>query len=107
MRVLTVALVTGAAEACAFYDQCRCTMANNEINNTITGLAKDYLEAHDHNIRSAWSTWEDGNNTAWIKLNQNGQDVAISNCKIREACTEVGATGEDSWCETKNQGLVG
>ncbi|KAK1965100.1 hypothetical protein LY78DRAFT_658646 [Colletotrichum sublineola] len=57
IRVLNVALVTGAAEACAFYFQCRCTMANNEINNTITGLAKDYMEAHDHGVHNIWTTW--------------------------------------------------
>ncbi|KAK2052176.1 hypothetical protein LY76DRAFT_351775 [Colletotrichum caudatum] len=114
IRSLVVALVAGAgvAEACAPYHQCRCTMADGSINNTITEAAcngtlentrgakgdnfQAYLigntdSANASDTTTEWCNWGFGRKIAFY----------LDNCYFRESCARVGATGSDSWCQEK------
>ncbi|KAK1999313.1 hypothetical protein LX36DRAFT_486721 [Colletotrichum falcatum] len=104
IKVLAAALVAGVAEACASYNQCRCTMADNTINDTLTQQACDYLnvEAGAPAARPKYMTQTqtyggDYNNTVQWCISGAGVD----NCSMREACAHVNATGPDSWCENR------
>ncbi|KAK2013498.1 hypothetical protein LZ32DRAFT_617615 [Colletotrichum eremochloae] len=96
IKALVIALVAGAAEACAKYNRCRCTMADGAINNTITAQAKDYI--HNNISGGDFPTVADNNNTLWIKsyYPSVGYLKGVDNCDARVACIAVGATGEDS-----------
>ncbi|KAK2017096.1 hypothetical protein LZ32DRAFT_600724 [Colletotrichum eremochloae] len=97
IKALTIALVISTTEACSSYRQCRCTMANGAINNTITAMAAQKLidkkEYSDED--TSFPISQDGQ---WI---QTGKDmrkckIYLDNCDVREACTAAGATGADS-----------
>ncbi|KAK1561275.1 uncharacterized protein LY79DRAFT_574326 [Colletotrichum navitas] len=101
-KTLAVVIIATAAEACANYHQCRCTMEDGSINNTATGAALTYLNTKGFNIIYNYPATQDNDGTLWIKRYfnvVNGDWVPLNNCKVREACTKVGATGNDSWCE--------
>ncbi|KAK1964793.1 hypothetical protein LY78DRAFT_581693, partial [Colletotrichum sublineola] len=86
----------------AKYKQCRCTMADGAINNTITAMAAQKLMNETDYSRTAtvFPISQDGQ---WIQtgIDMNDCKVRPDNCRVHDACTAVGATGADSWCEDK------
>ncbi|KAK2030802.1 hypothetical protein LX32DRAFT_727051 [Colletotrichum zoysiae] len=104
INALTAALLASIAKACATYDQCRCTMADNTINNTITEQACDYLnvKAGGNENKTIYGPRGSHDAARWcVRWDNSGY---ISNCDMREACTLMNATGADSWCELWTQG---
>ncbi|KAK2046293.1 hypothetical protein LZ31DRAFT_593301 [Colletotrichum somersetense] len=95
VNALIAAFVAGVTEACATYNQCRCTMSDNTINDTITQQACDYLVSSLNVPPSEFGTQSDSSFTTWCL--RWGKEV--DNCQMREACASVIATGSDSWCE--------
>ncbi|KAK2016482.1 hypothetical protein LZ32DRAFT_668766 [Colletotrichum eremochloae] len=108
IQTLIVALAAGVqvTEACARYLQCRCTMADGSINNTITEAACTYELKNTRGAQGDGSTAfqpsTDSNGTTWCNNGYNGKEAFFpDNCSFRDACTASGATGSDSWCQEK------
>ncbi|KAK2005428.1 hypothetical protein LZ32DRAFT_612075 [Colletotrichum eremochloae] len=107
IKPLIVAFVAGIqVEACAWYADCRCTMADGSIDNNITSKACATYHTNagmDDNETTAFTTEVDGNNTTWCKAGMVDYKYTLylDNCHMREYCTGAGATGNDSWCEKK------
>ncbi|KAK2047279.1 hypothetical protein LZ31DRAFT_551585 [Colletotrichum somersetense] len=106
INALTAALLASVAKACKTYDKCRCTMADNAINNTITEQACDYLnvKAGGNENKTIYGAHGSHDATRWCV---RWDSDYINNCDMREACTLMNATGSDSWCEFGLQGNNG
>ncbi|KAK1984480.1 hypothetical protein LZ30DRAFT_779777 [Colletotrichum cereale] len=103
IQALIVALVAGVevTEACASYRQCRCTMADGAIDNTIREMACNSQRNDTQKADStAYFPARDGNDVMWCWDGYRGGDhIKVDNCGFRETCAKVGATGSDSWCQ--------
>ncbi|KAK2054446.1 hypothetical protein LY76DRAFT_522539 [Colletotrichum caudatum] len=106
--ILALAASVELAEGCAQYERCRCQMADGSPNNNITTLACELRREANHKngadspLSTAFLTNTDSQNTTWCNGGRNGRIAfAPNNCLFREACTQLGATGSDSWCEGK------
>ncbi|KAK2022021.1 hypothetical protein LX32DRAFT_645877 [Colletotrichum zoysiae] len=116
IQSLVVALVAGAgvAEACSSYRQCRCTMADGSINNSITELACSGLNENTRGAKGDnYEAYSIGNTdsvnasdttTEWCNWGFGGKIAFfVDNCSFRDLCTGNGATGSDSWCQDKKE----
>ncbi|KAK1993088.1 hypothetical protein LX36DRAFT_661799 [Colletotrichum falcatum] len=75
-------------------------MANNAISNNTTRLACDYLASKDASPQTMYIPMlDDTSTTMWCRRVSEKAPPQIDNCKMREACAFVNATGPDSWCE--------
>ncbi|KAK2028641.1 hypothetical protein LX32DRAFT_392722 [Colletotrichum zoysiae] len=108
--VLALAASVELAEGCAQYQRCRCQMADGSPNNNVTTLACEARRQADHDgydgadgpHSTAFLTTTDSQNTTWCNGGRNGKRFFNpDNCLFRDACTQLGATGSDSWCEGK------
>ncbi|KAK1973236.1 hypothetical protein LZ30DRAFT_611405 [Colletotrichum cereale] len=108
IQALIVALVASVevTEACGLFRQCRCTMADGSINNTVTEIACQTERDNTQNAHGSDSTAllpsTDANNVTWCNKgrgNAGHTTINVDNCAFRETCTALGATGADSWCE--------
>ncbi|KAK2052621.1 hypothetical protein LY76DRAFT_325557 [Colletotrichum caudatum] len=104
INALTAALLAGVAQACATYDQCRCTMADNTINNNLTEKACEYLNEKAGGNENNTLYGPRGSHDAARWCVRWEESKYINNCDMREACAFVNATGSDSWCELWGQG---
>ncbi|KAK1957288.1 hypothetical protein LY78DRAFT_686334 [Colletotrichum sublineola] len=90
-RILTIALVITATEACAKFSQCRCTMANGAINNTMTILAAANINNQVQNFNNSilYPIDLDSSGTTFIEstTDQNNCPILLANCAVREAYT--------------------
>ncbi|KAK2042048.1 hypothetical protein LZ31DRAFT_556417 [Colletotrichum somersetense] len=109
--VLALAASVELAEGCAKYQRCRCQMADGSPDNNVTTLACEARRKanHDHGAddpdSTAFRTNIDRQNTTWCNDGLIHEiHFCPNNCLFREACTQLGATGSDSWCEGKIQG---
>ncbi|KAK2017779.1 hypothetical protein LZ32DRAFT_683530 [Colletotrichum eremochloae] len=114
INALIVAFIAGieVAEACASYQNCRCSNADpNSVDadiNTITAAAcAQYHTAAglDGTSRaSAYTTWIDGNGVTWCQ-GGSGADgeliLPVDNCDMHTYCNSHGAAGADSICADK------
>ncbi|KAK1974448.1 hypothetical protein LZ30DRAFT_740476 [Colletotrichum cereale] len=106
-QALILALVT-SVKACALYNQCRCTMADGSVNNTITEIAcqtkHDNIQGANDLGSTAFLPTIDAENVTWCNSGRSGKIFFyVENCGFRETCTASGATGADSWCQGKTE----
>ncbi|KAK2037175.1 hypothetical protein LZ31DRAFT_600723 [Colletotrichum somersetense] len=80
--VFLITFLTSTASACADYNTCHCTNADSTANNTATAT--------------------DSVTKCTVNSTALGYK-ALRNCKFRIVCTQVGASGPDSYCEDKLQ----
>ncbi|KAK2021583.1 hypothetical protein LX32DRAFT_646310 [Colletotrichum zoysiae] len=105
--VITLAATVKVAKACADYSQCRCTMADGSINATITTQACAlYHKAAGLDGTSGFGLTPalDDDNVVWCvdgDVDDGKRHTYVDNCKMREFCTQAGATGNDSLCRVK------
>ncbi|KAK1993089.1 hypothetical protein LX36DRAFT_714874 [Colletotrichum falcatum] len=98
INALTAGLVAGVAEACSSYTMCRCTTANNAIDNNATELACVHMNLEAPPSGRGFVFGADDSGTTWCSF-MGLSPAQIDNCEMREACAFVNATGPDSWCE--------
>ncbi|KAK1585860.1 uncharacterized protein LY79DRAFT_557444 [Colletotrichum navitas] len=105
IQFLTISTFAAVTMACDRYNYCRCTMADGSLNSTVTDDACKYLytySAKKHFDLSLYVTQNKDDATWCYQLvNDNPIYLGVDNCDMRVACTEVGATGSDSWCMDK------
>ncbi|KAK2000211.1 hypothetical protein LX36DRAFT_654653 [Colletotrichum falcatum] len=104
---MALAATIQAANACALYAHCRCTMAGGVIDNNMTTTAcAEYRRATGvgyYLTDTAYLPTVDDHNTTWCSMGSfdANKQAVLSNCDFRSFCTWAGATGEDSWCMDK------
>ncbi|KAK2036825.1 hypothetical protein LZ31DRAFT_614057 [Colletotrichum somersetense] len=105
IEALIFSLSVGVTTACDRYEECRCTMDDGTINNTVTEAACDYLYKYSVKKHLDFSLYKtkDKNGTTWVYqfYNDHAAYLGVDNCDMRVSCSSVGATGNDSWCEGK------
>ncbi|KAK2006281.1 hypothetical protein LZ32DRAFT_544351, partial [Colletotrichum eremochloae] len=101
--IITLVTAVKVTKGCGVYTDCRCTMADGSINNTITADACRAWDksVHPNSDTAIFAAPVDHDNIAWCTKVGESLLHAIDNCEFRKLCTAAGATGHDSWCRGK------